>query len=199
MNALQYVLLGSVLLLAITGCDDRVVRVDDSENRLHRQKTSDESNAVRLLETKLSLCKESDRKLLLTFGNAEGCAWCKILEKFLDQSFALLEADFIRLRIDVAEMSEGKTVYDSYTDGSMLPWLAVLNSDGVKLAEMKGFPAEVEEQNSFVRILQSNAVRLSENDIRQFRGALSEYADSIRQHVQAGDKEWVVREYIHPK
>ena len=70
-------------------------------------------DAQAVLRDALSRAASEDKKLFLTFG-APWCGWCHKLEDFLarPEISAILDRDFVVLKIDVDRMTSGKDVHE---------------------------------------------------------------------------------------
>lgn len=91
-----------------------------------------------------------------------------------------LERDFVYVQIDSQRAIEGAAVIGELRQtGVGLPWMAILDAKGIKLADSDSpngnvrFPAEPEKINWFIdKMLKPTAQRLSAEDLDRLRKAL---------------------------
>ena len=88
--------------------------------------TAEPKDARRLLRDALARASSDDKKVFLSFG-APWCGWCHRLENFLarPEISAILDRDFVMLKIDIDRMKGGKDMLSRYrSQESGIPWFA---------------------------------------------------------------------------
>jgi thioredoxin-related protein len=146
-------------------------------------------NAQVLLQAALSRASSDDKKVFLTFG-APWCGWCHRLEDFLarQEISAILERDFVVLRVDVDRMDSGKDVMKKYRpdESGGIPWFTVLNARGEKLATSDllegrniGYPAEPKEIDAFMSMIQGQVQRIEPGQLAELRKQLALAGEKI--------------------
>jgi thiol-disulfide isomerase/thioredoxin len=131
-------------------------------------------------------CRASseDKKVFLTFG-APWCGWCHRLENFLarPEISAILDRDFVVLKIDTDRMTQGKDVMGKYrpSESGGIPWYAILDAKGEKLATSDlldgsnkniGYPAEPKEIDAFMSLIEGKSRRIDPSQVAQLRKEL---------------------------
>lgn len=104
----------------------------------------------------------------------------RLLGRFVDAHSELLNRDYVYLNLDPFRCEKGTDVIKRYrAAGDTLPWLAILDADGTKLADSDapdgniGFPAERESIDWFLdKLLKPTAKRLMSIEFEQLRTAL---------------------------
>jgi thiol-disulfide isomerase/thioredoxin len=146
-------------------------------------------DAEQVLSGALARAKQEDKRLFVHLG-APWCGWCHRLEDFLHDNAAFFEADYLLVKIDLDRMTHGKAVAEQLRgtlDGG-IPWIAVLDSDGQKLvtsdgpAGNTGYPAEPQEIDHFIAMLQATAKHMNAEQVDQVRSVLSDAAKKYLSH-----------------
>ncbi len=122
-------------------------------------------------------------KLILLQQSGHKSYASRLFTRFIDRHRKLLERDYVYLDIDPFRMTNGGAVISPYRQtGDNFPWLAILNADGVKIADSDspsgniGFPSEPEEIDYFIeQMLKPTARHLTDEDRDKLRSALREW------------------------
>lgn len=122
-----------------------------------------------------------ENKSILLQHSSPGSYPCRLLTRFIARHLDLLERDYVYVTIDAYRSIKGTEVIEQFRKpGGAVPWLAILNSDGFKLADSDspsgniGFPSESEAINYFVdQMLKPTAQRLTAEELEDLRTALS--------------------------
>lgn len=136
------------------------------------------------------IAQESGRRVFLHFG-APWCGWCHKLEDWmrLPDIAAALGKDFVDCKVDTDRMTGGQEMLDGYRAGAGLakgggiPWFVFLDKDGKVLAHSDGpqgntgFPAQPEEIEHFVSMLQAVKSRMTDADVAALRASLQPKKD----------------------
>jgi thioredoxin-related protein len=151
--------------------------------------TAEPKDAEALLRDALARASSDDKKVFLRFG-APWCGWCHRLDDFLarPEISAILDADFVMLKIDIDRMKSGKDVLSRYRpQESGIPWFVILDAKGQKLAKSEapdgsniGYPVEPKEIETFMAMITATGRRLEPDQIAQIRKTLERVADEIR-------------------
>jgi thioredoxin-related protein len=144
-----------------------------------------------VLKDALARASSDDKKLFLTFG-APWCGWCHRLEDFMarPEIATILDRDFVVLKIDIDRMTGGKDVLHRYRpdDSGGIPWYAILDSRGEKLATSDalegrvkniGYPGSPEEIVAFMKIIEGQARRIESSQMAFLRGELEKAGEKI--------------------
>lgn len=109
-----------------------------------------------------------------------------MLEKFLQKNKAILDVDFIEVKIDQTEMQNGaeiaKRLRKSRSGG--IPWMVILDSQGNELVSSDGpkgncgYPLQPDEIDHFLHMLRSTSRRMTEQHFVTIRQALDQYRES---------------------
>jgi hypothetical protein len=102
----------------------------------------------------------------------------------------IFDRDFVVLKIDIDRMTGGKEVLHRYRqdDAGGIPWYAVLDSKGDKLATSDalqgrvkniGYPGSPEEIVAFMKIIEGQARRIEPAQIAFLRGELEKAGEEI--------------------
>lgn len=134
-----------------------------------------------LLTAALAEAKKTDRKVFLHFG-APWCGWCRKLEAWMDQPkiAALLEKEFVDLKIDEDRQIGGKEMKTKFGADGGIPWIAFMDANGKSLITSTtdgantGFPASPEEIERFGQMLTKTAKHLTAADILTLVNSLKE-------------------------
>ena len=102
---------------------------------------------------------------------------------------AALAKDFVDCKVDTDRMTGGQEMLDGYRAGAGLkkgggiPWFVFLDQDGKVLAHSDGpqgntgFPAQPEEIDHFVVMLNATKVRITDQDVALMRASLEPKKD----------------------
>jgi thiol-disulfide isomerase/thioredoxin len=147
---------------------------------------------------------KAEHKGVLVIFHASWCGWCKQLDKTLEvPAFkSVLDKDFVVLHVTVyenkahkADENPGGADLISKLGGadSGLPFYAVVNSDGEKVADSKlveqgqgphpqnmGFPTEPVELDHFVQMLQAGNPEMTAQDAATLHKVLEDRAAEIK-------------------
>jgi thioredoxin-related protein len=151
--------------------------------------TAEPRDAEALLRDALARASSDDKKVFLRFG-APWCGWCHKLDDFLarPEISAILDRDFVMLKIDIDRMKSGKDVLSRYRpQESGIPWFIILDAKGEKLARSEtpdgsniGYPVEPKEIETFMAMITATGRRLEPEHLAQIRKSLEKVADEIR-------------------
>lgn len=161
----------------------------------HQAKYLD-ANAVR--EAAFELARKDGKRVFLHFG-APWCGWCHKLEGWMAQPDvrALLEKDFVDLKIDTDRMLGGAELLKSARalSGSKeggIPWFVLCAADGKQLATSDGadgnigFPYKDQEIAHFVGMLAAAKLRLTDAEIEVLRKSLVALREADERKKNAG-------------
>ena len=127
-----------------------------------------------MLHDALARASSEDKKVFLSFG-APWCGWCHRLENFLARPEipAIMDRDFVVLKIDIDRMKNGKDVMEKYRSAESasggIPWVRHPDGKGEKLATSDllpgpvkniGYPAEPKEIDAFMTLIEGQARRI---------------------------------------
>lgn len=142
-------------------------------------------DAEKLLSAALARAGAEEKSVFLHLG-APWCSWCRRLENFTARKeiAAILERDFIDLKIDVDRMTHGRQVAQRIRGSNKggIPWFAILDGQGQVLATSDGpkgnigFPAQPHEIRHFIGTLKKTARRMSAEQLGTIERALEESA-----------------------
>lgn len=131
-------------------------------------------DASKLKEAAFTRAKAEGKRVFLHFG-APWCGWCHKLEGWMakPEIAAVLEKDFVDLKIDTDRRVGGKAMLEAFcgSDKSGIPWFAFVDADGKVLATSDGpggnvgFPAATEERAHFRAMLEKAALKMSAAEI----------------------------------
>jgi len=138
-------------------------------------------DARQLLEDALARARAENKRVLVQ-QTATWCGPCWLLSRFLDQHRPIWEKDYIWVKID-ERWEHAREVIDPLRRGAEggIPWMAILNAEGQVLVtsngpdgENVGFPSASEPNGirHFVRMFQTTAQRLTDDDLARLRQAL---------------------------
>jgi hypothetical protein len=136
-------------------------------------------NAEELMRGARRRARDENKRILL-HHSSPGSYPCRLLTRFIERHLDLLERDYVYVNIDAYRSIKGTEVIEQFRKpGGAVPWLAILNSDGFKLADSDGpagnigFPSEPEAINYFIdQMLKPPAQRLTAKDLEELRSAL---------------------------
>lgn len=153
------------------------------------QHKADPVDAQSVLKAALDQAASQDKRVFLHFG-APWCGWCHKLEDFLAQPdiAAIMQRDFIDLKIDVDRMTGGKELLATYPHAANagIPWMVVLDPAGKSIITSEstrgnvGYPVEPHEIEHFVKMLETATRRTTPEQIEHVERALKEAAEKIR-------------------
>lgn len=147
--------------------------------------------------------KSEGKRVFLHFG-APWCGWCHKLEGWMarPEVAALLDKEFIDLKIDTDRMSGGKEMIAAEraaagvkADGG-IPWMVFFDANGKALANSDGpggnigFPYQDDEIAHFVKMLETGRVKLTPDEVAALRESLAALRreDEARKKAQQGAK-----------
>lgn len=129
----------------------------------------------------LAQAEKEHKRVFLHLG-APWCGWCKRLEAWMAEPAiaAILEKDFVDVKIDVDRMSNAKEIVArlQVPADTGIPWFAFLDAKGAVLANSMGpkgnvgFPIEPEETAWFVAMLDKARERIGPDDVNALRASL---------------------------
>lgn len=121
-----------------------------------------------------------DKKLVLLQETAAWCFPCHQLSKFLEEQRDLIDAHYVRVKIDRYRFTGGEATMNRIRTGKDrgIPWLAVLDTDGRPIAtsgdsdqENFGYPSKRDEIRRFLMLLKSTAPRLTDEQLETLQKA----------------------------
>jgi uncharacterized protein YyaL (SSP411 family) len=128
--------------------------------------------AESVLSDGLAAARRENKRVFLHFG-APWCIWCRRLESWMaaPEVAAILEKQFVDVRIDQDRMIGGKDLLARFTEGRQtgIPWFAFLDPDGHVLATSEwptgniGFP-QADNEIAHFRTMLDAAAALSDED-----------------------------------
>lgn len=135
--------------------------------------------ARRLLEDSLGRASRENKRLIIQ-ETATWCAPCQQLSRWLDAN-RVWEKDYIWVKMDHRWIG-AEEVMGEIRDGAKggIPWIAILDSDGKKLATSNslesgdniGYPSAPEARKHFSHMLNSTRQRMSEADVQSLIDAI---------------------------
>ncbi len=154
-----------------------------------QEHTAPPQDARALLAQAQKTALKSGRALFVRLG-APWCGWCHRLDAFLrDPAIAaLLEKEFVVLKIDQDRMLHGKKVAAELREGSPggIPWFAFYNSRGQKIVTSDGpkgnvgCPVQPHEIAHFMNMLRIARQKLTDAELKTISAALEKRAKAIR-------------------
>lgn len=136
-------------------------------------------NARQLLEDSLARATRENKRLIIQ-ETATWCAPCLQLSRWLDAN-RVWEKDYIWVKMDHRWIG-AEEVMGEIRDGAKggIPWIAILDSDGKKLATSNslesgdniGYPSVPEARKHFSHMLNSTRQRMSEADVQSLIEAI---------------------------
>jgi thiol:disulfide interchange protein len=137
--------------------------------------------AEEVLQSKLAAAEKSDRLVFLHFG-APWCGWCHRMEAWMarPEVAAILDKEFVDLKIDVDRMPGGKEIQMRYNPKpNGIPWFVFMDAQGKALATSDdakganiGFPNSPAEIEHFTNMLETTHRKLSKEDIEKLAASL---------------------------
>jgi hypothetical protein len=147
-----------------------------------------------VLRDGLSRALSEDKRVFLTFG-APWCGWCHKLADWMAQPeiAAILDRDFVIVRIDIDRMTHGKDVLTGFrkSDNGGIPWFAILDSKATALGTSDGpggnigYPFKPEEIDHFMTLITKEGRRIEPAQRGRLRESLKENADRIQKQMDA--------------
>ncbi len=145
-------------------------------------------DAQAVLKEGLSRAQSEDKRVFVTFG-APWCGWCHRLGEWLAEPdvAAILNRDFVIVRVDVDRMAHGKAVLTQFRRGEAggIPWFAILDAKGKPLGTSDGpggnigYPFKPEEIDHFMALVTGQGRRIEASQYDRLRQSLKEAADRI--------------------
>jgi thioredoxin-related protein len=145
-------------------------------------------DADALVREALLRASSDDKRLFLAFSTP-GCGWCHRLSDFLAQPeiAALLDRDFLVLKVDIRRMKNGEEVMNRYRpkESQGVPWYVILDAKGATKGTADasigniGYPLEPKEIDAFVTLIESQG-KLQPAQISDLRKGLEKAADAIK-------------------
>ncbi len=143
-----------------------------------------DANVVR--DAAFARAKSEGKRVFLHFG-APWCGWCHKLEDWMarPEIAALLDKEFVDLKIDTDRMSGGKEMLAAERSAAGvkaeggIPWMVFFDANGKALANSDGpkgntgFPSEDFEIAHFATMLETGRVKLTTEDIAALRESLA--------------------------
>ena len=145
-------------------------------------------DAERVFAEARAAASKQGKRLFVHLG-APWCTWCHKLEDFLVRKdmAAILDQDYINVKIDVDRMRNGKALARRIRAGEgSIPWFAILDAGGEKLATSEGpdgnigFPMKPKEFAHFQKMLRETRNRITNQQLARLDTELRKYADSQR-------------------
>lgn len=153
-------------------------------------------DAEELLSAALARAGAEEKSVFLHLG-APWCSWCRRLEGFTarQEIAAILEQDFVDLKIDVDRMTHGRQVAQRIRGSNRggIPWFAILDGQGQVLATSDGpkgnigFPVQPHEIRHFIGMLKKTARRMSAEQLGTIEKALEESGAKLKGPTRPGD------------
>ncbi len=105
------------------------------------------------------------------------------MTRFIDQHRELLLRDYVHVNLDTSRMANGDAVIKDFRKtGTGVPWIAILDTNGNKLADSNGpmgnigFPSEPEAIDYFIdQVLKPTVQRLTTDELEELRKALGRH------------------------
>jgi thioredoxin-related protein len=139
------------------------------------------TDARPVLDAALAQAAADDKRVFLHFG-APWCGWCHKLDDFLarPEIAAIVNRDYVDVKIDIDRMGNGKGVLAEYRKGDAggIPWFVILDGKGKVLVTSDGpkgnigYPAEVHEIEHFLVMLKQTARRIEPAQFEQIETTL---------------------------
>jgi thiol-disulfide isomerase/thioredoxin len=144
--------------------------------------------ASQVLSDAREKARASGRLVMVRWG-APWCGWCHKMDDWLarPEVAALMDKDYVSVKIDQDRMTGGKELLAKYSGGARgIPWFAILDPAGEVLAvsdrqgQNIGFPAQPGEIDHFMDMVGKTAKKLSESDRAALRRTLEKPKEEER-------------------
>jgi hypothetical protein len=129
-------------------------------------------NAAEILTSALAKATREDKRVLVQVSGPD-CAPCILLSRFLDRHEALIERDYVYLKLDSRMPSADEVIKKLQpTGGRGIPWTVILSAEGESLITSDsekgniGFPSEPEGKVHFEKMLRTTRKRLTDEEIQ---------------------------------
>ncbi len=141
-------------------------------------------DAQLLLDAALEQARRENKRVYIQ-ETSMSCAPCLSMSRFLDQHKAIIDQDFIVLKMFRERYANGGQVMDKVRKDNSggIPWVAILDAQGNVLASSNdaegkniGFPYETAGIEHFLKMLSSTGQRITPDQVQQLRQALVERA-----------------------
>jgi hypothetical protein len=137
-------------------------------------------DAEQLLQAAVRQAREENKRVLLVQSGSSVYP-CRLLLRFIDRHRELLDRDYVTVHIDDVRTPGADAVLKSLRRiGTAVPWMAILNGDGVPLADSNsatgnvGFPSEPDDIDYFIdKMLKPTAPRLTKAELEKLRSDLA--------------------------
>ncbi|MEZ5975879.1 MAG: redoxin family protein [Planctomycetota bacterium] len=150
-------------------------------------------NARELWKQAQATAASQNKRVFVHLG-APWCGWCGKLEAFLarPEIDALMQQDFVMLKIDVDRHPEGKALALELrgTEQGGIPWILITDAKGTALVNADrpvdgkgsniGFPVSEEERAWFQHMLEVSVQHMGETGIAAIAQALAENAKALQ-------------------
>lgn len=132
-------------------------------------------------------------KLVFVQCSTPFCGWCRRLEDFFHDQAAILDLDYVPVKIDIARMKNGREVAEriGFKEGGV-PWSAIVDAEGKVLVTSDGpqgnigYPAAPEEIAYFLVMLTKTTRHMSGEQIAAIETALKKAAEKYLPPANAG-------------
>jgi thioredoxin-related protein len=147
-----------------------------------------------VLRDGLSRASSEDKRVFLTLS-APWCGWCHTLSDWMNKSeiAAILDRDFVIVKIDIERMTHGKEVMSQVrpkADGG-IPWFAILDPKGKPVGTSDGpqgnigYPVKPEEIDHFMALITKEGRRIEASHRERLKQSLQEAAEQIEKQQKA--------------
>lgn len=132
----------------------------------------------------------ANKKLFMVFG-WEGCSWCRIFDKYHEDStvHAILSNYFMIAKVDMMKSKAGVDLYKTYGKEGTPSWTifdatgqVVIDSDDNGKGNV-GYPAQENELAHYVRALKKAVPVISEQECTVLVDKLKEYRNKKKQNA----------------
>ncbi len=139
-------------------------------------------NAQEQLRAAVSRARDEKKRVLVQQSGTDSYP-SRLLTRFIDEHRELFDRDYVHVNLNAYRMTNGEAVIKELrkAGAATVPWMAILNSDGVKLADSDSpagnisFPAEPEAINYFIdKMLAPTVQRLTAKELDALRSALGD-------------------------
>jgi hypothetical protein len=142
-------------------------------------------DAERLLGAALEQARRENKRVYIQ-ETSMSCAPCLSMARFLNRHKAIIDQDFIVLKIFRERYANGDKVLSTIRKDNSggIPWVAILDGEGKVLATSHaeginiGFPYDAAGVEHFLKMLSSTAKRITPEQMQQLRKSLEERAKS---------------------